>query len=63
MVGLWVQIFGVIGGVVHGHGFESLPFWGKWYSAWSCVQIFVFLGVNFGVVHGVGFESLLFGCQ
>jgi hypothetical protein len=30
--------------VVHGHWFESLPFWGQWCSAWSCVQIFVFLG-------------------
>jgi hypothetical protein len=52
--------FGVIGGVVHGHGFESLPFWGQWCSAWSCVRIFVFLGVTVGVVHGLGFESFDF---
>jgi hypothetical protein len=31
-----------------------------WCSAWSCVRIFVFLGVNGGVVHGRGFESLNF---
>jgi hypothetical protein len=35
-------------------------FGGQWCSAWSCVQIFVFLGVNGGVVHGLGFESFTF---
>jgi hypothetical protein len=37
--------------------FESLPSWGQWCSAWSCVRIVVFLVVNGGVVHGLGFES------
>jgi hypothetical protein len=32
-----------------GRGFESLSFWGQWwYSAWSRVRIFDFLGVNGG---------------
>jgi hypothetical protein len=38
-------------------------FRGQWCSAWSCVRIFVFWGVNGGVVHGRGFESLIFGGQ
>jgi hypothetical protein len=51
------KLLGVIGGLVQWLWFESLPFWGQWCSAWSCVRIFVFLGVNGGVVHGLGFES------
>jgi hypothetical protein len=27
--------FGVIGGVVHRHGFESSPLWGQWCSVLS----------------------------
>jgi hypothetical protein len=38
VVGSYLDILGVNGGVVHGHGFESLTFWGQWWcSAWSWV--------------------------